>query len=99
MLGHSITAWRSQWRGLVQFGTELLTSDSRPFTLTTRKTAAGNEAAGATAARRTFGVRLKRDGYDFLHIRVVLGLATLSAAKALCEGGPVDLGRIVTKTI
>ncbi|TXI25582.1 MAG: hypothetical protein E6Q67_00920 [Roseateles sp.] len=45
---------------------------------------AGIETAGATAARRTFGVRLKREGYDLRHIREVLGLATLSAAKALC---------------
>ena len=60
---------------------------------------AGIEAAGATAARRTFGVRLHRRGYDLRHIREVLGLATLSAAKALCEGDPVDLGRIVAKVI
>ena len=60
---------------------------------------AGIEAAGATAARRTFGVRLKREGYDLRHIREVLGLATLSAAKALCGGDPVDLGRIVAKVL
>ena len=60
---------------------------------------AGIEAAGATAARRTFAVRLHRRGYDLRHIREVLGLATLSAAKALCEGDPVDLGRIVAKVI
>lgn len=60
---------------------------------------AGIEAAGATAARRTFGVRLKRDGYDLRHIREVLGLGTLSAAKALCEGDPDDLGRIVARVI
>lgn len=60
---------------------------------------AGIEAAGATAARRTFGVRLKREGYDLRHIREVLGLATLSAAKALCEGDPVDLGRIVSRVL
>ena len=119
-LGHGVTRWRSQWRGLVQLGPAFLTSDGRPFTLTTRKTGAGNlsrscesltqvirklheqagiEAAGATAARRTFGVRLHRKGYDLRHIREVLGLATLSAAKALCEGDPVDLGRIVAKVI
>lgn len=95
-------------------------TDGRPFTLTTRKTAAGNtsrscesltqvirqlhdqsgiEASGATAARRTFGVRRKRDGYDLRHICEVLGLSTLAAAKALCEGDPVDLGRIVAKVI
>lgn len=119
-LGQGVTAWRSQWRGLVQLGPVFLTNDGRPFTLTTRKTAAGNtsrscesltqtirklhdqagiEAAGATAARRTFGVRLRRAGYDLRHIREALGLATLSAAKALCDGDPVDLGRIVAKVI
>lgn len=118
--GHGVTAWRSQWRGLVQLGPVFLTNDGRPFTLTTRKTAAGNksrscesltqvirrlhdqagiEAAGATAARRTFGVRLKRDGFDLRHIREVMGLATLSATKALCDGDPVDLGRIVARVI
>lgn len=119
-LGHGLTAWRSQWRGLVQLGPVFLTNDGRPFTLTTRKTGAGNtsrscesltqvirklhdqagiEAAGATSARRTFGVRLHRAGYDLRHIREALGLATLSAAKALCAGDPVDLGRIVAKVI
>lgn len=60
---------------------------------------AGIEAAGASAARRTFGVRLKREGYDLRHIREVLGLATLSAAKALCDSDPVDLGRIVARVL
>lgn len=46
-----------------------------------------------------FGVRLKRDGYDLRHIRELLGLATLSAAKALCDGDPVGLCRIVAKVI
>ena len=60
---------------------------------------AGIEAAGATSARRTFGVRLHRAGSDLRHIREVLGLATLSAAKALCELDPVCLGGIVAKVI
>ena len=41
-LGHGVTAWRSQWRGLVQRGPVFLTIDGRPFTLTTRRTSAGN---------------------------------------------------------
>lgn len=41
-LGHGITAWRSQWRGLVQLGPAILTNDGRPFTMTTRRTGAGN---------------------------------------------------------
>jgi site-specific recombinase XerD len=119
-LAHGVTAWRSLWRCLVQLGPVFLTNDGRPFTLTTRKTGAGNtsrscesltqvlrrlhdqagiEGAGATAARRTFAVRLHRRGYDLRHIREVLGLATLSATKNLVEGDPVDLGRIVAKVI
>lgn len=42
-------------------------------------------------------MRLKREGYDLRHIRALLGLVTLSAAKALCNGDPVALGRIVAK--
>ncbi len=41
-LGHGVTVWRSQWRGLVQLVPVFLTNDGRPFKLTTRKTAAGN---------------------------------------------------------
>jgi len=41
-LGHGTTPWRSQWRGLVQLGPAFLTNDGRPFTLTTRRTVAGN---------------------------------------------------------
>jgi site-specific recombinase XerD len=51
---------------------------------------AGIEAAGATSARRTFGVRLHREGYNLRHIREVLGLATLSAAKAHAHGLGAD---------
>ncbi len=119
-LGQGVTAWRSLWRSLVQLGPVFLTSDGRPFTLTTRKTSAGNtsrscesltqvirklhdqagiEGAGATSTRRTFGVRLHRAGYNLRDIREALGLATLSAAKALCDGDPVDLARIVAKVI
>jgi site-specific recombinase XerD len=119
-LRQGVTSWRSQWRGLVQLGPAFLTADGRPFTLTTRRTSAGNisrscesltqairklhdqagiEAAGATAVRRTFAVRLHRKGYDLRHIREVLGLSTLSATKNLVEGDPVDLGRIVARVI
>ena len=57
------------------------------------------EAAGASVARRSFGVRLHCRAYDLRHIREVLGLATVSAAKTLCEADPVDLGRIVAKVL
>ena len=121
-VGYRLTAWRSRsrWRGLVELGPVFLTDDGRPFTLTTRRTGAGDttrscasltqvirklhaqagiEGAGATSARRTFGVRLHRRGYDLRHIREVLGLATLSATKSLVEGDPVDLGRIVARVL
>jgi site-specific recombinase XerD len=60
---------------------------------------AGLEGAGAASARRTFGVRLHRRGYDLRHIREVLGLASLFATKSLVEGDPVDLGRIVARVL
>jgi len=60
---------------------------------------AGVEATGATATRRTFGVRLARKGYDLRHIREVMGLASLSATKALVEGDPVNLGQIVARVL
>lgn len=119
-VGHGTTRWRSQWRGLVQLGPVFLTNDGRPFTLTQRRTAAGNvsrscesltqvvrrlheqagvEGAGAAAARRTFAVRLHRLGFDLRHIREVLGIATLTAAKALAGSDPVDLSRVVARVI
>ena len=119
-LAHGVTAWRSKYRGLVELGPVFLTNDGRPFTLTTRRTSAGNtsrscesltqvvrklhdqagiEGAGAASARRSFGVRLARAGYDLRHLREVLGLSTLSATKALVEGDPFDLGRMVSKVI
>lgn len=60
---------------------------------------AGIEGTGATAAGRTFGVRLHRKGFDPRHIREVPGLATLCATKALVEGDPANLGRIVAGVI
>jgi hypothetical protein len=60
---------------------------------------AGIEAAGASAARGKFGVRLHLAGYDLRHIREVLGPATLTEAKSLAGTDPVDLGRTVAKAI
>lgn len=60
---------------------------------------AGIEAAGATACRRTFAVRLYRQRYDLRHIREVLGLSSLQATKDLCESDPVSLGKIVARVI
>jgi site-specific recombinase XerD len=118
--GHGCTDDLAQWRGLDQSSSVFLTVDGRPFTLTRRRTSAGNtssscesltqvirklhtqagvQAAGSTSARRTFAVRLGRQGFDLRHIREVLGLASLSATKNLVEGDPVNLGRIVAKVL
>ncbi|MDL5034449.1 hypothetical protein QRD43_21275 [Pelomonas sp. APW6] len=113
-LGQGVTAWRSRWRGLVFLTNDgrpfTLTTREIGAGNTSRSCEslnsirklhdqAGIEGAGATSTRRTFGVRLHRDGYDLRHLREVLGLAMLSAAKALCEGDPVNLGRIVSRVI
>lgn len=55
---------------------------------------AGVEGASATSARRTFAVRLNNRGYDLKHIKVLLGLKTLKATKALIDADPVRLGAI-----
>ena len=52
-LRHGVTAWRSQWRGLVQLGPVFLTNDGRPFTLTTRKTGAGNVSRSCESLTQT----------------------------------------------
>lgn len=41
--GHGVTRWRSQWRGLAPLGPVFLTTDGRPFTLTTKVTKVGNK--------------------------------------------------------
>jgi site-specific recombinase XerD len=73
--------------------------ESRTQTIRKLHAQAGIEGAGATAARRTFAVKLHRKGYDLRHIREVLGLATLSATKTLVAGDAVDLGRIVARVL
>lgn len=55
---------------------------------------AGVEGASASSARRTFAVRLNNKGYDLKHIKVLLGLKTLKATKALIDADPVRLGAI-----
>lgn len=54
----------------------------------------GVEGVGAQSARRTFAVNLHKKGYDLKHIRVLLGLQTLRAAKNLIDADPVRLGKI-----
>lgn len=119
-LKFGVSAWPEKWRGLSDRSPVFLTNQGKPFSMTTRRTAAGSisrsceslteiirklhdqagiEAAGATACRRTFAVRLYRQRYDLRHIREVLGLSSLQATKDLCESDPVSLGRIVARVI
>ena len=57
---------------------------------------AGIEGASAMSARRTFGVRLATGDrpVDLKHIKVLLGMKTLRATKALIDADPVRLGKI-----
>lgn len=49
----------------------------------------------ALSGRRTFAVKMKRLGKDAAVVREVLGLASLSAAKEMMDGDPVELAKIV----
>ena len=62
-------------------------------------TQAGIEAGSALSARRTFGVRLHRKGFDLKHIQVILGVQSLTAVKRMVEADPVRLGAIVARAI
>jgi integrase len=49
----------------------------------------------ALSGRRTFAVKMKRLGKDPAVVREILGLASLSAAKEMMEGDPIELAKIV----
>jgi site-specific recombinase XerD len=57
---------------------------------------AGIEGASAMSGRRTFAVRLATGDrpVDLKHIKVLLGMKTLRATKALIDADPVRLGEI-----
>jgi site-specific recombinase XerD len=57
---------------------------------------AGLEGGNASSARRTFAVRLHRDGRSLKLIQERIGVSSLSAVKNLVEGDPVRLSAIVT---
>lgn len=59
-------------------------------------TQAGIEGGSALSARRTFGVRLHRKGYDLRHIQTLLGAQSITAVKRMVEADPVRLGAIVS---
>lgn len=60
---------------------------------------AGIENGNASAARRTFAVRLHRDGRSLKLIQELIGVSSLSAVKNLVEGDPVRLSAIVSRVI
>lgn len=60
---------------------------------------AGIEGGHALAARRTFGVRLYRKGYDVRHIAELLGHSTISATKRLIDDDPVRLADLVAGVV
>lgn len=60
---------------------------------------AGIEGGNASAARRTFAVRLHRDGRSLKLIQELIGVSSLSAVKHLVEGDPVRLASIVSGVI
>jgi site-specific recombinase XerD len=60
---------------------------------------AGIEHGNASAARRTFAVRLHRDGRSLKLIQELIGVSSLSAVKNLVEGDPVRLSSIVSGVI
>ncbi|KVO15117.1 site-specific integrase [Burkholderia ubonensis] len=60
---------------------------------------AGIEGGNASAARRTFAVRLHRDGRSLKLIQELIGVSSLSAVRNLIEGDPVRLSAIVSGVI
>lgn len=62
-------------------------------------TQAGIEGGSSLSARRTFGVRLHRKGYDLRHIQTLLGAQSITAVKRMVESDPVRLGAIVSRAI
>ncbi|MFM0305751.1 site-specific integrase [Paraburkholderia sediminicola] len=60
---------------------------------------AGIESGNASAARRTFAVRLHRDGRSLKLIQQLIGVSSLSAVKNLIDGDPVRLSAIVSGVI
>ncbi|MFC5429689.1 tyrosine-type recombinase/integrase [Paraburkholderia denitrificans] len=60
---------------------------------------AGIENGNASAARRTFAVRLYRDGRSVKLIQELIGVSSLSAVKRLTDSDPVRLASIVSGVI
>ncbi len=80
-------------------GTDSYSCESLTQIIRRLHTQAGIEGGSALSARRTFGVRLHRKGYDLRHIQTLLGAQSLSAVKRMVEADPVRLGAIVSRAI
>lgn len=80
--------------GAVSYSCESLTQIIRKL-----HTQAGIEGGSALSARRTFGVRLHRQGYDLRHIQTLLGAQSITAVKRMVEADPVRLGSIVSRVV
>ncbi len=86
-------------RRVTPAGAESYSCESLTQIIRRLHTQAGIEAGSALSARRTFGVRLARKGYDLRHIQVALGVQSLSAVKRMVSADPVRLGAIVARAI
>lgn len=86
-------------RRVTPAGSESFSCESLTQVIRRLHSQAGIEAGSALSARRTFGVRLHRKGYDLRHIQVVLGVQSLTAVKRMVEADPVRLGAIVARAI
>lgn len=84
-------------RRVTPAGTESYSCESLTQVLRRLHAQAGIEGGSSLSARRTFGVRLAREGFDLRHIQVVLGLQSLTAVKRMVEADPVRLGAIVAR--
>ena len=80
--------------GLISYSCETLTEIVRRL-----HQQAGIENGNASAARRTFAVRLHRDGRSLKLIQELIGVSSLSSVKNLVEGDPVRLSAIVSGVI
>ena len=86
-------------RRVTAAGAESYSCESLNQVLRRLHTQAGIENGSSLAARRTFGVRLHRKGYDLRHIQTILGVQSLTAVKRMVESDPVRLGAIVARAI
>lgn len=80
-------------------GTESYSCESLTQIIRRLHTQAGIEGGSALSARRTFGVRLNRKGFDLRHIQTLLGAQSLTAVKRMVEADPVRLGTIVSRVV